>query len=265
MISVEQIYNAINAIAPFSTQEKWDNSGLLVGAKNMPANKIYLTLDISIDTISEAKELGADLIISHHPVIFSPLKSITPNDSVWQLIHSDMSAICVHTPLDIAKTGINARVYQILKLSLSLKGDYQFFDNTSDKIGIGWIDKTDKEWDEISLAEVLQKIFNVPVVRYSKGNKPISRIYFCSGSGSSMLEEVAEMGVDAVITGDVKHDRWYTARNLGISLFDCGHYYTEKIAVQILKEYLQDKFSEAEIFCSTKDNPVYYIMGDNNI
>lgn len=103
MRTVQDVYSIINTFSPFSTQEKWDNSGLLVGTGSMPVHKIYVTLDISNETIAAAQEQGADLMVAHHPIIFSPLKQLSPDSPVWKLAAANMAAICVHTPLDRAR------------------------------------------------------------------------------------------------------------------------------------------------------------------
>ena len=122
MRTVQDVYSIINTFSPFSTQEKWDNSGLLVGTGGMPVHKVYVTLDISNETIAAAQKQGADLMVAHHPIIFSPLKQLSPDSPVWKLAAANMAAICVHTPLDRAKGGINDRLHQLLQEPLQLSG-----------------------------------------------------------------------------------------------------------------------------------------------
>lgn len=257
MITVGDVYKVIDNIAPFCTQEKWDNSGLLVGDKNMPADKIYISLDISNESVQAAKKAGAQLMISHHPVIFSPLKRLVPADPVWQLAAADMAAICVHTPLDMAEGGINTRLYDMLKNPLDL-GDIT---GSADGNGFGWIAESEADFSAEELGTVLRDILGCSVVRYCKASRPIRKIALCSGSGGSFLADAAAQGCDAYITGDVKHDCWYAARNAGIALFDCGHYHTECIAEELLAEKLREAFPDADIICDKGGDPVSYIMG----
>ncbi len=257
MITVGDVYKEINSIAPFCTQEKWDNSGLLVGDANMPAEKIYVSLDISNESVLAAKNAGAQLMISHHPVIFSPLKSFGPSDPVWKLAAANMAAICVHTPLDIADEGINAKLYEILREKL-------FLGEIKDSLcgsGFGWIAECSKCFAAVDMAEILKDILGCTVVRYCDCGRSIRRIALCSGSGGSFLSGIINQQCDAFITGDVKHDLWYTAKNAGISLFDCGHYHTEKIAVELLTEKLKAAFPDAEIICDNGGDPVMYAFG----
>lgn len=261
MITVENVYREIDRIAPLSTQEKWDNSGLLVGDMTMPADKIYISLDISNESVLAAKNAGAQLMISHHPVIFSPLKNVGSSDPVWQLIQANMAAICVHTPLDIAENGINAKLYDMLQCKLSLGN----IEDTLCGSGFGWIAKTKCEMTADNMAEILRGSLGCSVIRYCSGNRPIRKIALCSGSGGSFLDGIIAQGCDALITGDVKHDCWYTAKNAGVSLFDCGHYHTEVIAEKLLCEKLKEAFPQAEIICGNSDDPVSYAFGGESI
>ena len=135
MRTVQDVYSIINTFSPFSTQEKWDNSGLLVGTGSMPVHKIYVTLDISNETIAAAQKQGADLMVAHHPIIFSPLKQLSPDSPVWKLAAANMAAICVHTPLDRARGGINDRLHQLLQEPLQLSGAMQTQERTAMESG----------------------------------------------------------------------------------------------------------------------------------
>ncbi len=260
MITVGDIYREIDRIAPFSTQESWDNSGLIAGDMSMPADKIYIALDISGEAVLAAKNAGVQLMVSHHPVIFSPLKNLYPANPVWKLAASNMSAICVHTPLDIAKEGINAKLYEMCREKLSLG---EVIDSLCGS-GFGWIAESKSAFSASDMAEILKDIFGCTVVRYCDGGRTIRRIALCSGSGGSFLNGIIEQQCDALITGDIKHDNWYTAKNAGVSLFDCGHYHTERMAVNILAEKLAKAFPDIEIICDKIGDPVMYEFGEPN-
>lgn len=257
MITVGDIYREIDSIAPFCTQEKWDNSGLLIGDMSMAAEKIYVSLDISNESVLNAKKAEAQLMISHHPVIFSPIKSLDSSNPVWHLAAANMAAICVHTPLDTASDGINSKLYEMLREKLLLG-------NISDSLcgsGFGWIADCTNEFNAAEMSKILKEIFGCTVVRYCDGGHPIKRIALCSGSGGSFLSEIIGQKCDALITGDVKHDLWYAAKNSGVSLFDCGHYHTEKIAVELLAEKIKSAFPDAEVICDKSGDPVMYAFG----
>ena len=107
MSNVSMIYGKLNSLAPFATQESWDNSGLLVGDPGAEVKTALVVLDITAEAVREAREIGAELIISHHPVIFHPLKKVESGSVVWELAQAGISAICAHTNLDKARGGVN--------------------------------------------------------------------------------------------------------------------------------------------------------------
>lgn len=262
MLTVGNIYEAIDTFAPFASQESWDNSGLLVGSMCQPAQRILTTLDISAEVISEAVQREVQLIVAHHPVIFSPLKTLPVSSPVYQLAAHGIAAICVHTPLDVAPEGLNMYAHTQLKDALLLEGNLAVLEPTwKDGRGFGWVDASRREWMPEELAKQLQTAFGCPAVRFSNGNKPIRKVAFSSGSSASLLELAAAQGCDALITGDIKHDRWYAAEFLGLSLFDCGHYGTEQMAAQILYDKIRAAYPEAEVFCMPGADPAAVLAG----
>ncbi|MDO5560307.1 MAG: Nif3-like dinuclear metal center hexameric protein [Oscillospiraceae bacterium] len=241
IFTVADIYNAINKHAPFKIQEKWDNSGLIVGSMDMPVTRVLTALDITNEVIDEAVSCGADLIVSHHPVIFNPVKTLSPDMPAYRLVRNNIAAICVHTPLDAAAGGINDIIADMLEDKLKLNETRIPIEPFgSDGItGIGRIVYSEAGYDAENMAKILKEIFGCSVVRYTRGSGCIHRIAVCSGSGGSMLQEVMDACCDAYITGDIKHDVWIDAANSNIALFDCGHYYTETIAAGYLCEVIR--------------------------
>lgn len=261
--TVNSIYDILDRTAPFRYQEKWDNSGLIVGDGDSEVNKILIALDITNSVVDEACRKGSDLIISHHPVIFHPLKKIDFNNPVCRLLQEFKSAICIHTPFDVAKGGINDILYDMLKKPLMLKDDAETIEAVSaDGVaGYGKICSTvlGEDCDEKEIARILKDVFGCTVVRYCEGTRYIRRIAFCSGAGGSFLDKVIEMNADVYITGDVKHDQWITAANNGLALFDCGHYHTETVALEYLKRVIQANFPEIKVeIAESNTDPVCY-------
>ena len=115
MAKVKDFYGYLNSIAPFETQEDWDNSGMLVGDMDAEVKKVAVVLDITHEEIKKAKAIGADLIISHHPVIFNPIKSVTRGSVPYELVASSINALCCHTPLDIADGGTNDSLAELFE------------------------------------------------------------------------------------------------------------------------------------------------------
>lgn len=261
MLTVEDIYTTIDAFAPFASQASWDNSGLLVGDLSQPAERILTTLDISTWVIQKAIDHQVQLIVAHHPVIFSPIKCVPSYSPVYQLAAHGLAAICVHTPLDISPEGLNQYAHGQLKERLALEGKPAVLEPAwTDGRGFGWVDCSQKEWTPEMLAQQLQAAFGCKTVRYSANCRKIRKIAYCSGSGASMLELAVTQGCDALITGDIKHDRWYAAEYAGVALFDCGHYETEQMAAQLLQKKIQTVHPTAQVTCLDR-NPVEIITG----
>jgi dinuclear metal center YbgI/SA1388 family protein len=257
--TVHDVYTAIDSLAKFSTQEKWDNSGLLVGDYNAKVSKVLVALDITNAVVDEAISLHCDLIVSHHPVIFDPLKSIDTNNSVYRLIQNGISAICCHTPLDVCLNGINDILYQLFKNPLSLCDDVSPIEDVNhtglgDGFGRVCSSSTDLSHKEVALT--LKKLLGCSVVKYVPNDRPIRKVAFCSGSGGSMLEDVIALGADVFITGDVKHDRWIYAKDHGLALYDCGHFHTENIVTPFLRQYIFASVPNVEVFVAQSSRDV---------
>lgn len=257
---IGEIYSFLNSLYPFGLQEKWDNSGLLVENYDMKCSKVMLSLDITNKAVNEAFEKGAELIISHHPVIFEPRKRITRNDPVFRLIEREIAAICVHTNLDIAAGGTNGVILCKLREKLELAGEPQPFEELGGGNGLGWIIDIEEAVSPKQLAEVCKEIFGCEYIRMSKCRHKISRIAFCSGSGGSMLGEAMEKGCDALITGDVKHDVWIDANNNDIAVLDCGHFHTENLVLWELRRVLEERFPQLDIeIAECSSDPCEYV------
>ncbi|MCR4639567.1 Nif3-like dinuclear metal center hexameric protein [Ruminococcus sp.] len=246
---------------PFAAQEKWDNSGYLVETSSDECSRILLSLDISDDAVNEANSKYADLIISHHPVIFEPRKKISCTDPVYKLIKYEIGAVCMHTNLDIAAGGTNGVILQKLTDKLELAGEPQPFEELGGGNTLGWIIELKESISGKNLAQLCKSIFGCEMVRTSHcADKSISRIAFCSGSGGSMLGLASEKCCDALITGDVKHDVWIDANNLGIAVLDCGHFHTENLVLRELRRVLEERFPRLDIeIAESSVDPCEYV------
>ena len=259
-VKTDDIYSFLDTLYPFSSQDSWDNSGLLVENYDMECSKLLLSLDITSKAADEAAEKGAELIISHHPVIFEPLKAITRDSVVYKLIDMGIAAICMHTNLDISEGGTNGVILRELEKKYKLTGSPEPFEEIGGGRHYGWIVQLAEPVLPAELAKGLKEIFGCEYVRMSRRRHKISRIAFCSGSGGSMLGEALAKGCDALITGDVKHDVWIDANNSLISLFDCGHFHTENIVLAELRRVLEEKFPQLDIEIAEKSvDPCEYV------
>lgn len=240
---IKEIYNFLDEKYPFSLQENWDNSGLLVDNLFHDTRKVMLALDITIDVVLEAMRKEVELIISHHPVIFHPLKKIDTLNPVFYMIQNDISAICMHTNLDIAEGGTNTTIVKKMAEKLEIDSIEPFEDS-----GLGYIIELKKMIDTDDFSVILKEIFDNEHIKVSRfQTESILRFAICSGSGGSLLGLAREKNCDALITGDVKHDVWIDANNKYVTVFDCGHFHTENIVLWELRRVLEEKFPLLDI------------------
>lgn len=244
MATVKDYFEFLNSIAPFDTQEDWDNSGILVGDKNALVSKVLVTLDITLNTIEQAKEIGANLIISHHPVIFRAMKCFTSGSIPFEMAANSINAICCHTPLDIAVGGTNDTLAELLGYKVYIKDNpilrFATIDSTTPKM----------------LAEHIAHTLGTHI-RYASADKTIEKIAICTGAGCSLLSECED--IDAFITGDASHHDFLDAVNDGITLIAAGHFETENPFVSTLVKKLSDKFIDNEIINAEEKNPITFI------
>lgn len=244
MAKVKDFYGYLNSIAPFETQEDWDNSGMLVGDMDAEVKKVAVVLDINHEEIKKAKAIGADLIISHHPVIFNPIKSVTRGSVPYELVASSINALCCHTPLDIADGGTNDSLAELLGIEVT---------RTEDPIlRLGTVEPTTAE----NLAGKIAKTLNTKV-RYADAGRKIEKIAICTGAGCSLIEAAGE--IDAFITGDASHHNFLDCIQAGITLIAAGHYETEIVVVPVLVKKLQAQFPDIEIIDIKQENPIKFI------
>lgn len=261
-MTVNEIYEALDLNIPFSLMQKGDNGGLLAGSGNARVSRALIALDITCAVIEEAKRVGAELIISHHPVIYGGLYSVSSESPVGMLLRYGISAICTHSPLDLSDGGMNAIIFNMLRKPLLLCDETESFEEVfPDGRSFGRICTTQRPFDSAELAAVLKEIFGCTVVRYTKTDRPIRRIAFCSGGGKSNTTLAIRRGCDAYITGDVSHDRLIEAENSGLALFDCGHYHTENIACEYLLRLMSEACPQVEFTTAEAGgDPAYYIF-----
>lgn len=244
MAKVKDFYGYLNSIAPFETQEDWDNSGMLVGDMDAEVKKVAVVLDITHEEIKKAKAIGADLIISHHPVIFNPIKSVTRGSVPYELVASSINVLCCHTPLDIADGGTNDSLAKLLGIEVT---------RTEDPIlRLGTVEPTTAQ----ELAGKIANTLNTKV-RYADAGKTIKKIAICTGAGCSLIEAAGE--IDAFITGDASHHNFLDCIQAGITLIAAGHYETEIVVVPVLVKKLQAQFPDIEIIDIKQENPIEFI------
>lgn len=238
-MKLKKIYDYIDKLAPFENQDKIDNSGLIIGTMNAEIKTVCVSLDATLDVIKEAAEKNADLLITHHPVIFKPIYSVETKTPVYELIKNNMNIISAHTSFDAA---------QMSDIMLEKLGFPKSGDVLNEKDGYGKTVKLNKPLRAEELCFLVKEAFKCTVVRYTDGGKQVKKVAVCSGSGGDELENAVKHGCDALITGDVKWSVFVAAKNIGFTLIDAGHFHTENIMCGFLCDNLKEKFSELNVF-----------------
>ncbi len=235
-MKVNDIFEFLNEFCPFDTACDFDNTGLLIGDKDCDVTRVVVALDCTEDVINEATKIGAELIITHHPVIFSPLKSVTADGIAYRLIKSGISVISAHTNLDITDGGVNDCLAKALKLRNVEKIVCE--DGFSFRKGV-----LDKEYTPDEFALYVKEALNFSP-RFTIGKTKIKTVAVCGGSGGDMLYDAVNANADALVTADVKHNIFIEAANMDFTLIDCGHFNTEDVVIEPLKSILSKKFPD---------------------
>ncbi len=243
-MKVYDIYAYLDGFCPFDTACDFDNAGLLIGNKNTTVSKAVVSLDLTPDAFKQAKKVGAQLIITHHPVIFSGLKNITADSYLYDIIKSDISVISAHTNLDAADGGVNDCLANTLELENISKIICE--DGFSFRKGELKSEMTPEQFAH----HVYEKLGLKP--RFTVGLSNIKTVAVCGGSGGDMLNDAYISGADAFVTSDIKHNVFLDSVHLGITLLDCGHFATEDVVIEPLTALLRQNFSDIEFLTNHK-------------
>ena len=261
MATVKAVYDYLDSLAPFYLQASFDNGGFLVGRGEQTVTKILIALDITEEVISEAAELGAELIVSHHPIIFHPAKDITDHSptgrKLLDLIEHRIAAICVHTNLDAVAGGVNDILAQHLGLTEIELLHQDGVDPCGAPYGIGRVGILSGDMGAAQFADFVKKALGAGGVRYVDGGRPICRVAVGGGSCSSMMGEVLAMGCDTFVTSDVKYDGFLDAKAQGLTLVDAGHFPTENLVCPELADWMKKGFPEVEVLLSQCHREVF--------
>lgn len=263
MATVKEIYTALDMFAPFETQAEFDNAGFLVGRGDREVSRVLVALDITDAVIEEAKQLGVQLLVAHHPLVFEPVHSVTDEsltgNKLLKLAEYGIAAICAHTNLDACKGGINEVLAGVLGLSnleqLHCEGEDRF----GRPYGIGRVGifESANNVKVKCFAEFVKETLSAAGVRYVDAGKPVYRVAVGGGSCGSMLADAIAAGCDTFVTADVKYNVFLDAAELGINLLDAGHFATEDVAMQPLCNLLTAKFPGLTVQKSAVHHEVY--------
>ncbi|MGN0533604.1 MAG: Nif3-like dinuclear metal center hexameric protein [Eubacterium sp.] len=245
MTTVKNIYDYINTIAPFETQEEWDNSGFLAGDFRGQVKTAVLALDCTKEAVAFAKSVNADLIITHHPVIFNQLKSVTKGTALYELVNSGISQISVHTPYDKAQGGINDNLAEMLGLK-----------NTK-RLEDGYLvaGELESEMSIDDFAQLVSDALGTSGIRYTDTDRIIKTVAVGGGACSEFIDNAVK-NANCFVTGDLKYHEMLDAQQMGYAVISAGHFETENLPFLKLKEKLEKIFVDVEFIAAPAENPV---------
>ena len=232
MLTVQDVYQMMDHIAPFATQEGFDNAGLLLGDPAMPVQGIHVALDVAERVLDEAEAAGANLIVTHHPILFSPVKRLVATDYetrlIFRMIRSGMALIAAHTNLDRAPGGMN----DVLAARCGL----------TEVTGEGFIraGNLPRPMTGHELAAHVAAALHTVVRPMGDAEKVYRRMSLCSGGGSDFWADGLALGADVFLTGEMKHHHALALTGAGMLGLEAGHFATEAPGVFALADALQN-------------------------
>ncbi len=251
MITVKNISDYIDKIAPYNTKCEWDNCGMLVGDGDKQVKRVAFCLDLTYETLSLAKEYNADLIITHHPIIFKAQKSFVKGDLAYELAVSGISAISAHTCFDCADNGVNDVLCEILGIREIEAVPSK--ECVVPMVRMGNVEAI--EPDKFAL-EVSHKLETV--CRVVDCSNLIRRVAVCGGAGMDFLDDVINAGADAFVTGDISHHQMLFAKEKGVTVVAAGHFETEMPSMKRLMDIINNEYPELECTVLKQSNPVKF-------
>ncbi len=253
-MKAKDIADVIERFAPLATQEAWDNAGFCIGSPEAEIHGVLVGFDCTPELVDEAIAKGADMIVTHHPLIFCGLKKIDPSDfvgeTVIKAIRAGIVVYAAHTNADKADGGVTA----LMAARLGLRNVAPLVE--SNLAQIGELPEPMAPSDFISF---VKRVFGLQMVRVSgTGAGRICRVGICGGSGSEFIPDARKAGADAFLTGDISYHRFFGDKSLLV--MDIGHYESEVAIVDKFLSLLKDNFPTFALHASTNtnNNPIHY-------
>ena len=257
-MKVKDIIAEIEDFAPLSIQEKWDNSGLCIGSPEAEVSSVLIGLDCTPELVDEAIECGADMIVTHHPLIFSGLKKISPDDlvgaAVIKAVTHGISVYAAHTNADKVIAGVSGAMAARLGLE-----DVTILDEDGEGTGLGVVGNLPEPMTPAKAVELVKGGFSLKAMRASRPIEGmISRVAMCGGSGGSLIGAAKAAGAQLYISGDISYHNFFTQD--GFMIMDIGHYESEIEIVDILFSLIKKKFPTfaVRITRNIYSNPIFY-------
>ena len=256
-MKVSDIIGAIEKTAPLFLQEDFDNSGLQVGFPDAEVSKVLVCLDVTEDVVADAIALGCGLIVSHHPLLYHPLKQVScasyQQRCVVDALANSIAIYSAHTSLDNAKGGVNYRIASILGLE-----DLSWLQPRPDGAGgSGVVGMLPEAVPDHEFLHTLKDVFEVECLHHTAPcGKPIRKVAVCGGSGAFLMQDAIRMKADAFITGELHYHDYFESD--GMLLAALGHYQSEICTAGLLKDIIRAAFPDLEIVSSLDTNAIKY-------
>ncbi len=255
---LEELLSKIEKKYPLELQYSWDNSGLNIGDRSKEIKKILLTLEVTEKTVDEAVEKNIDLIISHHPFLFSKINQINKDQQkgklIYKLIENSIAVYSMHTSYDLAFDGLNDYFFEILDVDvegiLEVESSLPSYQDGKG-YGLGRIGSLKDEMEIGDFIIFLKEKLQIEHIRYiGDMNQKVKKIAVVTGSGAEFFERAKELGMDLLITGDMKYHQAVNAIEMGMPVIDCGHYGSEWIFADSIRVFLEENLNKIEILKS---------------
>lgn len=252
------IINSIEKRAPLAFQEEYDNSGLQVGFMDSEVQKVLVCLDVTEDVVDEAAELGCQLVVSHHPLIFKALRTVSDTSyqqrCVVKALSRGIAIYSAHTNLDNARGGVNFKMASVIGLR-----NLQWIVPSSDpSCGSGVIGDLQNPVHADEFISMLSRAFNVECIRHSDlSDKPVAKVALCGGAGAFLMKDARRAGADCFISGEFHYHDYF--ENDGMLLAELGHFQSEQFTMDLLMEMLSSDCPGLEIIKTRiNTNPIRY-------
>lgn len=256
MVIVKEICDYFDEKAPFYMKFDFDNIGLLVGSYDAAVTHVLVALDITDEVIDEAIENGAQLIVSHHPIIFEALKRVTEDDikgrKIIKMLKNGISAVCLHTNMDSAQGGVNDALMTALGAKVTGLLDPHGIHSDGKSYGISRVGVLDEAMELDEFLVSIKFSLSANGLRYVSGGKKVKKIACCGGAGAGDMLKAIAAGCDTYVTADLKYDHFLNAADLGLNLIDADHFCTENVVVPVMADMLNSKFPELDIKVSQR-------------
>lgn len=244
-----EIIEKLETLSPEAYAEEWDNIGLLAGRRDKEVAMLYIALDATDEVVDDAVRVGADMLLTHHPLIFKKLSRVNTDDfigrRIYTLIKNDISYYAMHTNFDVmgmadaAADELGLKDRKVLNVT---------FEDEISKEGCGRAGKLERRMSLEELAELVKKSFNVPNVRvFGNLGDIVETAAVMPGSGGSFIKDAVSAGADVMITGDIDYHEGIDAAAQGLAVIDAGHYGVEKLFIPYMEEFITREFPKLRV------------------